>query len=271
MDISSPFPSKSYLCSMFIDTHTHLYLPEFEPDRSLVVQNALDSGVGKLLLPNIETTSWEPMLNLCRLYPGICLPMAGIHPTSVEPSTIEKELSELSRQLEIQTFCAIGEIGIDLYWDKTHIALQEETFRYQLQLAKKLRLPVAIHVRNSFNEVWRILKQELSSDLTGVFHCFPGNTHQAAQVTEARFKLGIGGVVTFKNSHMQEVVKMFGPEHIVLETDSPFLAPVPHRGKRNEPAYVALIAEKVSELCEVRIEEVAEVTTENAKKLFNLQ
>ena len=255
---------------MFIDTHTHLYLDEFATDRDQCVRNAIDVGVSRMLLPNIDSTSWQPMLDISRLYPGICLPMAGIHPTSVLPETIEKELTGLSQQLEIETFIAIGEIGIDLYWDKTHQALQEDIFLYQVRLAKKLGLPVAIHVRKSFEEVWGILKPEAGPALKGVFHCFPGDLPQARKVIEAGFLLGIGGVVTFKNSHLQEVVAAVGPEHIVLETDSPFLAPVPYRGKRNEPAYIPIIAGKVAELCGIPVNEVAEITTRNAKSLFNL-
>jgi TatD DNase family protein len=255
---------------MFIDTHTHLYLAEFDDERTLVVQKAIDAGVNRMLLPNIDLTSWKPMLELAASYPGICLPMAGIHPTSVLPETIDSELAELTTQLETGSFIAIGEIGIDLYWDKTHLDLQEEIFLYQVQLAKKLNLPVVIHVRKSFDEVWRILKPETGPELKGVFHCFPGDLPQARKVIEAGFLLGIGGVVTFKNSHLQEVVSSVGPEYIVLETDSPFLAPVPYRGKRNEPSYIPIIASKVAELCSVSVNEVGEITTRNAIDLFNL-
>jgi TatD DNase family protein len=255
----------------FVDTHCHLYLPEFAEDRQAAIQKALDEGVNTILLPNIDSTSWKPMLELCTLFPANCYSMAGLHPTSVVPGTIEKELSEVTLQLETGNYIAVGEIGIDLYWDKTYQGLQEEVFRTQLQWAKKHKLPVAIHVRNSYNEVWRILKQERNSDLKGVFHCFPGNEIQAAQVIEAGFKLGIGGVVTFKNSGMQQVVKAVGPEHIILETDAPYLAPAPYRGKRNEPAYIPIIAQKVAELCELTVEEVAAITTGNALELFNLK
>jgi TatD DNase family protein len=254
----------------FIDTHCHLYLDEFAGDRSAAIQKALDGGVSALLLPNIDATSWQPMLSLSALYPKICFPMAGLHPTSVQPETIENELSELNRQLEINKFVAIGEIGIDLYWDKTHQGLQEEIFLHQIKLAKKYGLPVVIHVRKSFDEVWRVLKPETGPGLKGVFHCFPGDERQAKLVTEAGFLLGIGGVVTFKNSGLQQVVAQMGPEYIVLETDAPFLAPAPYRGKRNEPSYIPLIAEKVAELCGKTVEEVGETTTMNALKLFNL-
>jgi TatD DNase family protein len=196
--------------------------------------------------------------------------MAGLHPTSVLPETFESELAEVKCQLETGSYIAVGEIGIDLYWDKTHQTLQEETFLYQIQLAKKHKLPIAIHVRKSFDEVWRILKPETGQDLKGVFHCFPGDEMQARRVIEAGFLLGIGGVVTFKNSGLQKVVAAVGPEHIILETDAPFLAPAPYRGKRNEPAYIPVIAEKIAELCSLSIEEVADVTTRNALRLFNL-
>lgn len=254
----------------FIDTHTHIYLGEFDDDRKNAVSRAIASGVEIMLLPNIDNTSWNPMLNICTQFPLNCFAMAGLHPTSVLPETVESEMKEVTRQLETGSYIAVGEIGIDLYWDKLHQALQEEVFLYQVQLAKKHKLPVVIHVRKSFDEVWRILKSETGPELKGVFHCFPGDEKQAWQVIEAGFMLGIGGVVTFKNSGLQKVVAAVGPEHIILETDSPFLAPAPYRGKRNEPAYIPVIAEKVAELCGFNVEEVAEITTGNAKKLFKL-
>jgi TatD DNase family protein len=254
----------------FIDTHCHLYLQEFADDRHAAIDKAIDAGVTKIFLPNIDSTSWQPMLELFRKYPAACFPMAGLHPTSVLPETIDSEMDEVKRQLETGDYIAIGEIGIDLYWDKTHQALQEETFRYQIQLAKRYKLPVAIHVRKSFDEVWQILRPEINPDLRGVFHCFPGDEAQARRVIEAGFMLGIGGVVTFKNSGLQKVVAAVGPEHIILETDAPFLAPAPYRGKRNEPGYIPIIAEKVAELCGLRVEEIAEITTMNALKLFQM-
>ncbi|MFA5974413.1 MAG: TatD family hydrolase [Lentimicrobiaceae bacterium] len=256
---------------LFIDTHTHLYLDQFDADRHNTVRWSIDSGVGIMLLPNIDHTSWKPMLDLCEQFPSNCYAMAGLHPTSVLPESVENELAEVKHQLETGNYIAVGEIGIDLYWDKTHQSLQEETFRYQLQLAKKHKLPVAIHVRKSFEEVWHILKTETGPDMKGVFHCFPGDEAQARRVIDAGFLLGIGGVVTFKNSGLQKVVAAVGPQNIVLETDAPFLAPAPYRGKRNEPSYIPLIAEKVAELCGMSVEEVAEITTRNAVSLFNLK
>lgn len=255
---------------MFIDTHTHLYLEEFQDDSMAVIDRAIAAGVARMLLPNIDSSSWEPMLALAGQYQGKLYAMAGLHPTSVLPETVEKEILSVEQQIETGRFIAIGEIGIDLYWDKTHQSLQEEVFRQQLRLAIKYRLPVAIHVRNSYNEVWRILRQEMSPGLQGVFHCFPGNEIQARQVTELGFMLGIGGVVTYKNSAMQKVVAEIGLDYLLLETDAPFLTPVPFRGKRNEPAYIPFIAEKIAELCNTTVIEVAEKTTRNALNLFNL-
>ncbi len=267
-------PSKSkflhYFCPMqFIDTHTHLYLSEFDTDRQDTVNDALNAGVEIMLLPNIDSTSWQPMHQLCAQFPNNCFAMAGLHPTSVKPETVESELEQVKLRLKSGKYVAVGEVGIDLYWDKTHQALQEEAFRYQIQLAKKYSLPLAIHVRKSFDETWRILKNELGPGITGVFHCFPGHESQAQKVIEAGFMLGIGGVVTFKNSGLQKVVANVGPEHIILETDAPFLAPSPYRGKRNEPAYIPIIVKKVAELCNRSVAEVAEITTVNALRVFN--
>lgn len=253
----------------FIDTHTHLYLSDFDSDRENAIHQAITSGVSIMLLPNIDNTSWKPMQDLCTQFPANCFAMAGLHPTSVLPESVESELAEVRNQLESGNYIAVGEIGIDLYWDKTHQGLQEYAFKFQIQLAKRHKLPIAIHVRKSFDEVWRILKPETGPDLKGVFHCFPGDEAQARRVNEAGFLLGIGGVVTFKNSHLQKVVTAVGPENIILETDAPFLAPAPYRGKRNEPSYIPIIAAKVAELCGMSVDEVAEITTKNALRLFS--
>ncbi len=255
----------------FVDTHCHLYLPEFDNDRQAAIQKAVDAGVTRILLPNIDSTSWQSMQELSENNPGICFPMAGLHPTSVLPESIADEMNEVKRHLETGKYFAVGEIGIDLYWDKTHQGLQEEIFREQIRLAKKYNLPVAIHIRKSFDELWQILKPETGPGLKGVFHCFPGDEMQARRVIDAGFMLGIGGVVTFKNSGLQKVVAAVGPEHIILETDAPFLAPAPFRGKRNEPSYIPIIAKKVAELCGLTVEDVAEITSRNAQNLFNLQ
>lgn len=235
-----------------------------------MVKKALDSGVHKLLLPNIDSETWEPMLALVKQFPENCFPMAGLHPTSVRRETMQQELRCVEDNLSKGGFCAIGEIGIDLYWDKTFQAEQEDAFRTLLQWAKKVYLPVAIHMRNSFNEVWVVVQKELAPELKGVFHCFSGNIEQARLITEAGFKLGIGGVITFKNSGLQEVVKEIGLDHLILETDAPYLAPVPFRGKRNEPSYIPIIASKIAEITGNTLQEVADVTTGNARKLFKL-
>ena len=255
---------------MFIDSHTHLYLEEFDPDRDDAIRNAISSGVGKMLLPNIDSQSWEPMLKVCRQFPLHCFPMAGLHPTSVFTDTFEKELQQVEEWLSKEKFIAIGEIGIDLYWDKTYQPEQEQAFRFQLKLAKKLNLPVVIHMRNSFEEVWEVVKSEAGPELKGVFHCFSGNLEQAQLVIEAGFFLGIGGVITFKNAGLQQVVAEVGLEHLLLETDAPYLSPVPYRGKRNESAYIPLIAAKVAEMTGASLKHVAEITTANAIRLFNL-
>ena len=259
-----------YFCAMFIDTHTHLYLEEFDTDREEAIRKAIGTGVSKMLLPNIDSNSWEPMLALCSQFPKHCFPMAGLHPTSVQAATFGEELMKVEDQLANANFVAIGEIGIDLYWDKTYQQEQEQAFRHQLKLAKKLKLPVAIHMRNSFDEVWSVVKSEAGDELTGVFHCFSGNLEQARLVTEAGFYLGIGGVVTFKNSGLQEVITALGPNQLLLETDAPYLAPMPHRGKRNESSYIPLIASKIAELTGHTLQQVAEITTANATRLFRL-
>lgn len=253
----------------FIDTHTHLYLEEFDTDRGEMINRALLAGVGTFLLPNIDRASLPALLSLCDAWPGNCLPMIGLHPTSVKED-YRDELAMVDQQLKERKFFAIGEIGIDLYWDKTHLEQQQIVFRHQLKLAKTLQLPVAIHMRNSFEQVYAILREEAGPGLRGVFHCFSGNIQQAKKVTDLGFLLGIGGVVTFKNSGLQEVIKETGLEHLVLETDAPFLAPDPFRGKRNESSYIPLIAEKIASLKNVPLAEVAAITTANARELFNL-
>jgi TatD DNase family protein len=253
----------------FIDTHTHLYLEEFDADRSEMIGRAIAAGVDTFLLPNIDKASLPALLSLCDAWPGHCLPMIGLHPTSVKDDYLD-ELAIVEEQLNERKFIAIGEIGIDLYWDKTHLAEQQIVFRHQLKLAKALHLPVAIHMRNSFEQVFEILRTEAGTSLQGVFHCFSGSIQQAQRVTELGFMLGIGGVVTFKNSGLQEVIKQTGLEHFVLETDAPFLAPDPFRGKRNESSYIPLIAQKIAALKNIPLIEVAAITTENARKLFNI-
>ncbi len=257
-----------YLCRMkLIDTHTHLYLEEFEPDRAEIIGRAVAAGVDIMMLPNIDSSSLEPMLMLAEDFPGNCFPMIGLHPTSVKEN-YRDELALVEKMLQAKNFFGIGECGIDLYWDKTFAREQEYVFRHHIELAAGSGLPLVIHIRESFNEVIRILKEVNNPDLKGIFHCFSGSVEQAKQATGLGFSLGLGGVITFKNNKMQETLKHIDLKHLVLETDAPFLAPVPYRGKRNEPAYIPLIAEKVAEITGTAVEEIAEATSRNAMRLF---
>jgi len=229
----------------------------------------LDAGVNKIILPNIDSSSVTRMLELSERYPDICFPLMGLHPTSVKENYSE-ELKKLRAILAERKFYGIGEIGIDLYWDKTFIEEQQDAFRQQVRLAKQLALPVVIHVRDSFDEVYKIIAGEQDGNLTGIFHCFTGTIGQAEKVIGAGFKLGIGGVVTFKNSNLREVLAQVDVKHLVLETDSPYLAPAPFRGKRNESSYLLNIAREVAGIYQLPLSEVAEITTENVVNLFGI-
>ncbi len=252
-----------------IDTHSHLYLPEFDNDRDESVKNALSSGVGKILLPNIDAKSMAPMLSAVNRFKGICFPMTGLHPTSVQEDW-KVQLNEILSSHPLKQFVGIGEIGIDLYWDKTFIDGQIEAFRLQLTMAVENNLPVAIHSRNAFHEIFSVLEEFRGKNLRGVFHAFSGDLETARRVIGLGFRLGIGGIVTFKNSGLEEVVRSISPSDLVLETDSPYLAPVPHRGKRNESSYIRIINRKLADLFGMDPEEVASITTQNATELFNL-
>ncbi len=253
----------------YIDTHTHLYLDEFEADRRQTVENALAAGVRRLMLPNIDSTSVSPMLALCDEFPLNCFPMIGLHPTSVKENYMD-ELAAMECWLQDRKFYGIGECGIDLYWDKTFVQEQEYVFRHHIDLARAYNLPLIVHIRESFNEVIRILKDVNKPELRGIFHCFSGSIEQANQAIGFGFSLGLGGVVTFKNNKMQETLKHIDLKHLVLETDAPFLAPMPYRGKRNEPVYIPLIAQKVAEIKGISLREVSEATTTNALRMFGL-
>jgi TatD DNase family protein len=255
---------------ILIDTHTHLYLEQFDEDRDMVVKTAIENGVVKMLLPNIDSGSILPMKRLHAAFPDNCLPMMGLHPTSVNEN-FEEGLTRVEEELAHGSYIAVGEIGMDLYWDKTFIESQQEALRRQLRLAVDYRLPVSIHTREAFDEIYAIVTDELTDELTGIFHCFTGTAEQAAKIIETGFKLGIGGVVTFKNSGLGEVLKNVPLEHMVLETDSPFLTPVPYRGKRNQSSYLLYVAEKLAGIKEVKVEEVAAVTTQTAQNVFNLK
>lgn len=252
---------------MFVDTHSHIYSEEFSSDRDEVIARAIKAGINKIVLPNIDSSTIKPMLDLADSDPGLFIPLIGLHPTSVKED-FRKELQIMEYWFDKRIFPGIGEIGIDLYWDKTFINEQVEAFTIQINWAKKAGIPIVIHVRDSFPEVMAVLEQEKNKSLTGVFHSFTGNIEQAAQVIDLGFKIGIGGIVTFRNSGMDKVVQQIDIKHILLETDSPWLAPVPHRGRRNESAYITDVAAKIASLHETSIEDVARITTQNAQQLF---
>lgn len=257
---------------MFIDTHTHLFSDSFSEDRPEVVKRAIDAGVQKMLLPNIDVASLQPMLDLHLQFPENCLPMYGLHPGSVGEN-VEADLAEIRKALDANSSkcVAIGEIGMDLYWDKTYLLEQQYAFREQIKWAKELQLPIAIHVRDAFEELFTIMDQENDERLRGVFHCFTGDLAQANHALNyGGFKLGIGGVVTYKKSELPETLANIDLKHIILETDSPFLPPTPFRGKRNESSYLLHVAEKIASIYEVPLKEVERITTQNAIELFQL-
>jgi TatD DNase family protein len=250
-----------------IDTHAHLYSEEFNEDRVEMIQRALEAGVTRMYLPNIDSTSIEGMLELEAQYPGQCLAMMGLHPCYVKEN-YQEELALVKSWLEKRSFPAIGEIGIDLYWDKTHVKEQEEAFLTQVEWAKQYDLPIVIHSRESMDMILELLQPVRHPRLRGIFHCFSGSVQQAEAAIEMGFLLGIGGVLTFKKSGLDAVLSEIALQHLVLETDAPYLAPTPFRGKRNESSYVLKVAEKLAEVKGVSLNEVAEVTTQNALQLF---
>jgi TatD DNase family protein len=252
-----------------IDTHTHIYLPEFENDRDQVIERAVSCGVANLLMPNIDSDSIELMLAAEHRYPGICYPMIGLHPTSVKDDYAE-QLDAILKAAEIHKFFGIGEIGIDLYWDKTFLNEQITVFKRQVGFALEKNLPVVVHSRNSFPEVFEALDEFRGRGLKGVFHAFSGTSEDAEKGIGMGFKLGIGGIVTFKNSGLDNIAKIAGPENIILETDSPYLAPVPYRGKRNESSYLCIINKRLAEIFAIPEEEVALITYKNSVELFGL-
>ena len=250
------------------DTHSHLYAKEFKDDLDESIQRRLDDGVERIFLPNIDLESIEPMLALEEAYPSNCFAMMGLHPCSVKEN-FEKDLSLIKDWLTKRDFAAIGEIGIDLYWDSSLLKQQQTAFIKQIEWAKELKKPIIIHTRNSFNEIFEILDDLNDDHLSGIFHCFSGNIEQATRAIDyGNFWLGIGGVLTFKNAGLDHVVKDIDLSRLVLETDSPYLAPTPYRGKRNESSYLKLIATKLAEVKNVSLEEIAQITTANSKKIF---
>ena len=252
-----------------IDTHTHLYLDHFKQDIDKVISRAKENGVSKFIFPAIDSSHFENMHKLKNRYPENIYLMTGLHPTDVKEN-YKEELDFVTKTLKNHNYVAIGEIGIDLYWDKFFLKQQQEAFRFQIRLAIKNDLPIVIHCREAFDEIFEILNEENCETLRGVFHCFTGNLDQANKAISLGFLLGIGGVVTFKNGGIDKFLNQIDLKHIVLETDSPYLAPVPFRGKRNESSYIIYVLEKLSELYKIPKEEIALVTTNNAKKMFSL-
>lgn len=251
------------------DTHTHLYSEEFAADRDAMIQRALDAGVKRFFVPSIDSSYTDEMYELEAKYPDNIYLMVGLHPTYVKENYLE-ELAHVEHELTKRKFAAIGEIGIDLYWDKTSLAQQQHAFKHQIQLAKKYSLPINIHCRDAFDEVFEVLESEKGDNLFGIFHCFTGDFEQAQRAIGYNMKLGIGGVATFKNGKIDQFLKDIDLKHIVLETDSPYLAPVPYRGKRNESSYTALVAEKLARLYGLPVEEIAAITTQNSKEVFGI-
>jgi TatD DNase family protein len=251
----------------FIDTHAHIYSHQFQNDREAMLARTFDAGVKKILMPNVDSESIEGMLALERDYPNQCFPMMGLHPCSVHQD-FEQELKIIENWLSQRKFIAVGEMGIDLYWDKTFFKQQKEAFSIQAGWAKKYHLPLVIHSRESMKEVISLLEGLADENLFGVLHCFTGTLEDAQKLISMNFKLGIGGVVTYKNGGLEPVIREVGLEHLVLETDSPYLAPVPHRGKRNETSYIPIIAQKIADIKGISVEKVAEKTSENAIQLF---
>ena len=253
---------------LFIDTHTHLYLSEFNKDRDMAIDTAVNRGVEKMLLPNIDVNSIDAMMSAVEKYKGRCFPMIGLHPTSVKDDYAE-QIENMENIFPFHKFIAIGEIGIDLYWDKTFIKEQIAAFKRQIGFATKNNLPVVIHARESFSEIFSVL-EELSENVIGIFHAFTGTVEDAQKAINMGFKLGVGGIITFKNAGLEKVLKSVTPHDIVLETDSPYLAPVPFRGKRNESAYLSIINKKISETYGIKEEKMAEIACQNSIELFNL-
>ena len=254
---------------MITDTHTHLYSDQFSEDRDAMVQRAKDAGVSRFFIPAIDSSYTESMFDLERTYPTDVFLMMGLHPTSVKEN-YEEELAHVKKWIDQRNFYAIGEIGIDLYWDSSLLKQQQEAFRTQIRWAKEKKLPIVIHCRDAFDEIFEVLETEKSSDLFGIFHCFTGTFEQAKKAISYNMKLGIGGVVTFKNGKIDTFLNQIDLQHIVLETDAPYLAPTPNRGKRNESAYISLVAEKLASIYSVSLKEIVDITTQNSKDIFGV-
>jgi len=252
------------------DTHTHLYSEAFDNDRTEMISRALDAEITRFFIPAIDSSYTEAMLQLEKEYPEHIFLMMGLHPTHVKKENYKEELAHVEEMLAKRRFYAVGEIGIDLYWDKSTLNIQQQAFRKQIQLAKQYKLPIVIHCREAFDEIFEILEEEKDENLFGIFHCFTGTLEQAKRAISYNMKLGIGGVVTFKNGKVDTFLNEIDIKHIVLETDSPYLAPVPYRGKRNESSYLLNIVSKLENIYNLTTNEIASITTQNSKKVFRV-
>lgn len=250
-----------------IDSHIHLYLNDFKTDRDKLIQEAQNQNIKKFLLPNIDLSTIEGLMSLCEKHPKTCYAMIGLHPCSVDKN-YKQMLIKLKKIMNSRSFIAIGEVGIDLHWDKTFIKEQRDAFRTQIHWSKEQKIPIVIHCRNSFKEIYTILKEEADDSLNGVFHCFGGNLEEAKKIIDLNFFIGIGGVLTFKNSGLDSVVQNIPLEKIILETDAPYLAPTPYRGKRNKPEFLTIIAKKLSELKKISMTELTNQVYINTQSLF---
>lgn len=255
----------------WIDTHAHIYLPDFKDDLDAVVQRAVDKGIHQIFMPNIDSASIQDMLWTAERYPHICFPMMGLHPCSVKHGDFNHELATIEKQLSDRPFAAIGEIGMDLYWDKSTKDLQSEAFTIQCRWAMDLNKPVVIHSREAIEPLLRLCDRLQDGRLTGIFHCFSGDIEQAKQILKLGFYLGIGGPLTYKKSTLPTVLEQIPLEKIVLETDAPYLPPVPFRGKRNECSYLIAVAEKLAEIYQCSLDYVSQITTQNAKKVYQIE
>ena len=254
---------------MITDTHTHLYVEQFDADRAAMILRAKSAGVSRFFIPAIDSSYHKRMFDLEKYYPYEVFLMMGVHPTSVK-TNYKEELAKVQEWIDQRDFYAIGEIGIDLYWDTSFLKEQQDAFRIQIQWAKEKKWPIVIHCREAFDEIFEILEQEVNDDLRGIFHCFTGNLEQAEKAISFNMKLGIGGVVTFKNGKINQFLNQISLEHIVLETDSPYLAPKPYRGKRNESSYIRYIIDTLATIYGKDFDEIAQITTQNSKDIFGI-
>jgi TatD DNase family protein len=252
----------------YIDSHVHIYSKKYDDDRDDVIRRSVENGVGRLYMPNIDEESIDAMLEAELKYPDICIPMMGLHPCDVKKD-FEKALYTMEAWIDKREFAGIGETGLDLYWDKTFFEQQKEALRIQIQWAKQKKWPIILHCRESMDETIEVIKEEKTADLKGIFHCFSGTLEQAKEIIDLGFLLGIGGVATYKNGGLDKILNELGLEHVVLETDGPYLAPVPHRGKRNSPEYIPIIAERVGDLTQSDLEKVSKATLENSIRIFH--